>query len=193
MIILTTSKKDLEKAADMISNGKVIAYPATGVYGLTCNALDKKAVERVIAIKGRDSAKKFIIMVNCENAAKYGKLNPTAKKIISKYWPGLVSVIVEKKKPIPYYISKDKVCLSALNSITEFLTRKLDLPLITTSANFSGEKACTTSREIINKFSEIVDGVITTDEALKGKPSTIVDATTNPYSIVRQGFVEVKI
>lgn len=193
MITLTTSGKDLEIAAKMISDGKVIAYPATGVYGFTCNALDKDAMKRVEKIKGRDSAKKFIIMVNRDNAKRYGKINPTAEKIIDKYWPGLVSIIVEKKGTIPDYITKENVCLSALNDITEFLTRRLELPLITTSANFSGEEACTKPEEIGEKFSKLVDGRIVQEGKLKGKPSTIVDTTTTPYSVVRQGHVEVKV
>jgi len=186
MIILNASGKDLEKAAGMILEGKIIAYPATGVYGFTCNALEMKAVERIIEIKGRDSANK-------DNAGKYGKINPVAGKIIKKYWPGLVSIIVEKKKTIPDYITKDKVCLSALNNITEFLTRKLELPLITTSANFSGEEACKNKEEIEEKFSDLIDGMIVQEEKLRGKPSTIVDTTTTPYAIVRQGYVEVKV
>ncbi len=193
MIILNASGEDLEKAAEMIREGKVIAYPATGVYGFTCNALDMKAVERITKIKGRDSVKKFIIMTNKDDAGKYGKMNPVAGKIIKKYWPGLVSIIVEKKKTIPDYITKDKVCLSALNEITEFLTRSLKLPLITTSANFSGEESCKTKKEIEEKFSDLIDGMIIQKEKLKGKPSTIVDTTTMPYALVRQGYIEVKV
>ena len=178
--------------------GKVIAIKTDTVYGLVCNALDELAVNNIYKIKHRESKKPLSIFVkSIEEVDKYAntsKLTNRAKSIMSKNWPGALTVVLKKKDnslnhllsgldSIGIRIPNDKILLEILS--------KIDFPLAETSCNLSGEKEFASANEIKevlgDKIDLIVDGGIVTNN----KPSTVVSLENDEPLILRLGDVKI--
>ena len=178
--------------------GKVIAIKTDTVYGLVCNALDELAVNNIYKIKHRESKKPLSIFVkNIEEVDKYAntsKLTNRAKSIMSKNWPGALTVVLKKKdNSLNHLLSGlDSVGIRIPNDKTllEILS-KIDFPLAETSCNLSGEKEFASANEIKevlgDKIDLIVDGGIVTNN----KPSTVVSLGNDEPFIIRPGDVKI--
>lgn len=151
--------------------GKIFIYPTDTIYGIGCNALDKKAVEKIREIKRRDQKPFSVIAPSFE----WIKKNCIIDFNLEKYLQGPYTLILKKK---------DKNFLSHVSE-TEFIgiripdydfTREIQsagVPFITTSVNFSGEKPANEIKEISGEILEKVDYVFNAGK-LSGKPSTII-------------------
>ena len=99
MKIIQNSPEGIKKAAEILTGNGIVAFPTETVYGLGANAFSKEAVTKLYEIKRRPSFNPLIIHVSSyEMAKEYGVFNYTAKKLVKKYWPGPLTIIVKKKK-----------------------------------------------------------------------------------------------
>jgi len=182
--------ESVREAVEVLNRGGLVIAPTDSVYGLFCNALDGKAVGRIKDVKGRDKDKPLQVAVRKRDAGKYGVIKPAAEKVIKRFWPGDVNIIVRKRSIIPDFISKETVCLTChSNPVARKLVELTRKPLVSTSANFSGEKPPVSVGEINAKLAELVDLVIDGGETKNRKPNTILDTTVEPARIVRRGSV----
>jgi L-threonylcarbamoyladenylate synthase len=188
----------IKEAVRIIKKGGLVVFPTETVYGLGCNALNKKAVARIFEVKKRDLGKPLLILIGQKGELKkYVKtITPLAKKLIKKYWPGPVTLVFQKSKIIPPAVvaGKDKVAIRlSSNKITQALIRESGLPLIGTSANLSGQNNINSPEEVIKQFRNKVDLIIDGGRTRQGKASTVVDVTGEKPVILRQGIVKIKI
>ena len=99
MKIIENSLEGIKEAAEILTSNGIVAFPTETVYGLGANAFSKEAVTKLYEIKRRPSFNPLIIHVSSYNMAKeYGIFNCTAEKLVKKYWPGPLTIIVKKKK-----------------------------------------------------------------------------------------------
>ena len=99
MKIIENSLEGIKEAAKILTNNGIVAFPTETVYGLGANAFSKEAVTKLYEVKRRPSFNPLIIHVSSYNMAKeYGIFNYTAEKLVKKYWPGPLTIIVKKKK-----------------------------------------------------------------------------------------------
>ena len=99
MKIIENSLEGIKDAAKILTSNGIVAFPTETVYGLGANAFSKKAVTKLYEIKRRPSFNPLIIHVSSYDMAKeYGIFNYTAEKLVKKYWPGPLTIIVKKKK-----------------------------------------------------------------------------------------------
>ena len=99
MKIIKNSLEGIKVAAEILKDNGVVAFPTETVYGLGANAFSKEAVRKVYRIKKRPSFNPLIIHVSSyEMAKEYGVFNDLAKKLTQKYWPGPLTIVLEKKK-----------------------------------------------------------------------------------------------
>jgi len=193
MKVVSVSDGSIREAARILSSGGLVISPTDSVYGLFCSALDENAVARVKEVKGRDAAKPLQVAVRMEDAEKYGVITPEARKVIGRFWPGDVNIIVTKKPGIPDSVSKDTVCLTChANPAAGRLVELSGKPLVSTSANFSGDAPPKDSGEINPILVKMVDLVLEAGETKNKKPNTIVDLTQKTARIVRDGPVSGK-
>ena len=184
------SEYDIKKAVDTLKKGGTVIAPTDSVYGLFGDALNEKTVERIRGIKGSDGRKQFQIAVLEQDAGKYGKLNESAVKLIERFWPGDVNLIVEKTTLVPDYISESTVCLTChRNKTIDSIVRGVGRPLVSTSVNLSGMPPAVRIQDIQKEIRERADFVIDGGETKNKKPNTIVDLTVNPARIIREGPV----
>ncbi len=161
---------DLKK---QILQGEVFIYPTDTVYGLGCNALDKKAVARIKEIKKRDVDKPLSIIAPSldwiEENCKVGNLD------LKKYFPGPYTVIMKKKKEgfLKNVSSGDSLGVRIPDSDFCNVVRLTGYPFISTSVNLSGEKPAKKISEISKDIKDQVDVVIDRGK-LSGKPSTLI-------------------
>lgn len=190
IILKSDNKKEIiDLALYHIKKGGVIVFPTDTVYGMLCDATNKKAVNKVFKIKKRNYQKFFPVFVrDVKMAKKIAKINKEQESFLKKTWPGKITVVLEKKPIKIYGADKRTIALRiANNDLIKEILKKIKSPLVQTSANISGKKTPKTAKKIIKEFKNkkekpdlIIDGGF-----LKTKHSTLIDLTTFPYKILR--------
>lgn len=179
--------KDLNEASEILRNGGVVIFPTDTVYGVGCRYDDKDALSRIYKIKGTPKKQNFPILVSSvDQVKKLAKIGDRAMDLINKYWPGALTIILKSKD------SSQKIGFRIPDSqVIKDLISQVGVPIIGTSANFHTQRAVTNFKDLDVKFVELVGHVIE-GECELGVESTVVDATINPFKILRRGAVAVK-
>ncbi len=184
----------ISRVVETLNSGGVIVYPTDTVYGLGCDILNKKAIERIYQIKrkSRRQALSFIVP-NLKQISKYAVVSNQNYRILRRFLPGPYTFVLPATRMVPKMISRlnkrtvgiripdNRVCLRIL---AEFPN-----PIISTSANFSGQDVLADPAEIAEQIGHAVDLVI--DSGMLGlESSTVVDLTEEMPVILRQGLGE---
>jgi len=184
------NEKILREVAEMIKEGKLVAYPTETVYGLGTNALDERAVERLFKIKGRQRKPISVVIPSIEKAEEIGEINDVALSLIEKFFPGPLTIIVKKKDVVPSIVTagSEKIGLRMPDhSIPIKLAEFSGVPITSPSANISGKPSPTKPEHVIEDFMGKIDAIIDAGETLLKIESTVIDTTTKPPKILRIG------
>ena len=188
------NENEIDELVCILKNDGVISVPTDTVYGL-CGKIDsKKAYEKLLEIKERPINKAFPIMCADEKQVrKIGIVDKNVEKLISKFMPGPITLILEKNENVDDYITNGKNTIAVRIATTKALVeliRKVGTPLFMTSANKSGEPECKNIGEI-EKLSPLLDGILYGKYSF-GKASTIVDCRFGEIKIIRKGPISEK-
>jgi L-threonylcarbamoyladenylate synthase len=174
-----------------ISKGEVVLFPSDGIYGLACDPLNEKAVERIHAIKGRDEGKSSAIMYFSPLAMRelIRDLGQKVGEAFGKLLPGPVTLIVPNPRHrYPLACREDPARLGV--RVIEGPLSGARCPIFQTSANLSGEPAPSSFAGIVPEVREEVDLAID-GGLLTGLPSTVVDLTeldeNGVWTVLREG------
>ena len=189
--MLSTS---VDKAIEVIGRGGVVAIPTDTVYGIAANALDDDAVDRVFRLKGREDTSPIPILIgNVDDLSQYGEdVSDEAKALAEAFWPGQLTIVVLKSHLIPSVVSGglDTVGLRiADHPVPRRLASALRVPITATSANISGSQALSSAHSVLRHLGASLDLVIDGGQLPASMPSTVVDATSRPVRILREGAV----
>jgi len=190
----------LEEAVEYIIRGKIICFPTDSVYGIGGDPLNLIVNERIHAIKFRDKAKGFLILVaDFEEASKIVEFNETARILAENYWPGQLTLILKRKEPniipmevggfqntIGVRVPDHPIILSILKILKE---RGRFGGIIGTSANYSGEPPCISGEEVARKILAPIDLIIDDGKSKSKIPSTIIDCSTDEIKFFRIGIL----
>ena len=124
-------------------------------------------------------------------AEKYGDFNDVACDLVTKHWPGALTIIVPAKRGINKKILNDKGGIGiryTKNKLVKDLCEGLDGGIVAASANFAGGESPRDLSEISSDFLNSVDGVVSGDDG-KGKSSTVVDCMGEDIKVIRQGDI----
>ena len=196
MKIIKNNPEGIKKAAEILNDSGIVAFPTETVYGLGANAFSKEAVAKVYKIKGRPSFNPLIIHVSSYNMAKeYGDFNDLAEKLIKKYWPGPLTIIVKRKKSDVVQLATAKLDTIALrcpsNIIAQNLINELDKPIAAPSANISGKLTCTSPQDVSAKLKNSIDALLDGGDSELGLESTVVDCSAEKPYILRLGNITI--
>ena len=194
MKIIENSFAGIKEAAEILTGSGIVAFPTETVYGLGANAFSKEAVTKLYEIKRRPSFNPLIIHVSSYNMAKeYGIFNYTAEKLVKKYWPGPLTILVKKKKSKVVEAATAKLETIALrcpsNIIASKLIRELEKPIAAPSANKSGKLTCTNPGDVFAKLNNSIDALLNGGDAELGLESTVVDCSVEKPRVLRLGTV----
>ena len=198
--IIKDLKEDEEKireAAEIIKNGGIVAFPTETVYGLGADALNEKAVRRIFEAKGRPQDNPLIIHVASKNIEKYVQDVPEiAKKLMNKFCPGPLTVILKKKDIIPDVTSANLDSIGIRMPSNEIALKLIELSgttIAAPSANISGRPSPTDYERCIEDLDGKVDYILGGDKSNVGVESTIVDCTVYPPMILRPGGITLEM
>ena len=191
-----TSNKNLIN--NILENGGVIAFVTDTVWGLGCLPTSKEGVDKIYEIKGRDKTKPLILMSNdISKLSPYVKEIPqNAQELISKYFPGALTLVLEKSDKTEDYITSNKNTVGIRVPDNEFFKELCSIidggVLATTSANLSEHPSSKTYDEAKYSIGNLVDIVFEDyGYTCKGKESTVVLVTADSIKILRQGSVKI--
>ena len=184
--------KDISRAAEIVAGGGLVAVPTETVYGLGGNGLDENAVRAIYEVKGRPEVKALSLMVTGKEAmSAYCEDVPAAAEALAdKFWPGPLTIILKSKDIVPEIVRAGGATVGLRcpdHPMTLELLKKCSLPLAAPSANPSGEPSPKTAEKVMEYFDGSIDGVIDGGECGIGLESTIIDMSSAPYKILRQG------
>ncbi len=184
-------KEYIDKAAEIIKSGGLVAFPTETVYGLGANALDDDAVAKIFEAKGRPQDNPIIVHVNSvAMARKIAKLSERARKLADAFWPGPLSIVV----PAIGLGSRVTAGLKTVavrmpdNDAALSLICAADLPIAAPSANKSGSPSPTTALHVQNDLDEDIM-VLDDGECSVGVESTVIDLSHAVPVILRPGAV----
>ena len=188
---------DINKAAEILSKGGLVAIPTETVYGLAANAFNENAITKIFQVKNRPSFDPLITHIS-----NFNQLGPLVieipeivNKLTSTYWPGPLTIILPKSDKINDLIS------SGLNTaafrvpnhpITQSLLSKIDFPLVAPSANPFTYVSPTTAQHVVDQLGDKVDYILDGGPCQVGLESTIVSFKNSKPKILRLGGLSVE-
>ncbi len=189
----------IRQVAECLRDGGLVIYPTDTVYGLGCDIHNTRAVEKVARIKGIKPQKNdfSFICYDLSHIADYAKVSNAAFKLMKKALPGPYTFILEANNNVPKLLNTNKKTVGIRvpdNDIPRFFVRELGNPIITTSIKDEDEviEYSTDPELIFEKFQHLVDIVV--DGGYGGNVgSTIVDATTDEFVIIREGLGDLSL
>ena len=185
--------EDLNKAAEIIQKGGLVAFPTETVYGLGGDAFDPTASKRIYAAKGRPSDNPLIVHIAelSEITRVACDIPDTAYALAEKFWPGPLTMILKKRDELPRETTGglDTVAVRMPSDpVAAMLIRESGVPIAAPSANLSGRPSTTCAQHVIEDLSGRIDMIIDAGASKIGLESTIVDLTCEPALILRPGF-----
>lgn len=185
--------EEVIRTAKVLRTGGVILYPTDTVWGLGCDALNARAIDRIYDIKQRKTEKSLIILLESfDNISEYVTVVPEIASEIIEKLNRPVTVIYDKAKNLPENILADDGTIAIRVVRDEFcqaLIKHLGHPLISTSANISGEPAPVSFNSISSRICEQVDYSVELfrDRLKQSKPSTIIRLFNDGnYLVIRE-------
>ena len=191
---------------EIVRGGGVVVYPTETFYGLGVDAFSAEAVRKVYALKKRDRGKPLSIVVaglaEAERVAAENTADdsqgaaagppPIFRRFAAEFWPGPLTIVLKAKPVLPSEMlgPGGTVALRVPGSawLRAFLG-DLGVPLTATSANLSGAGEISDPAEIIRRFEGKVEAIVDGGTTPGGLPSTVLDLTSNPPKILREGAV----
>jgi len=174
----------------------VVAFPTDTLYGLHCSLFDVGAVEMIARLKRRDRSLAVISLIPEADQAfgLAGEVNEVAGRLMAKYWPGPLSLIFRAAPIVPPRVRgaggtvalrfpRDPLCLRVLEPIGG--------PVVSSSANISGQRPAETAEEVVRIFGNQLDLVLDAGPRHGETPSTLVDVSGPRPRLLRRGAIDV--
>lgn len=191
-------KEKIKLAARILKEGGLVAFPTDTVYGLAADAKSTQAVKKIFKVKKRPRANPLPILIAKKSDLKKYALHVPAetKKLMNKFWPGPLTLVLKKKKIISDAVTAGKNSVGVRipdNKVALALIQTLGRPLAATSANISDKKSPTAAREVEKYLNNKIDLILDGGKTKLGAESTVLDCTTSPPIILRSGAISPKI
>lgn len=198
--IIKDVNKDIEylkEAASIIYDGGIVAFPTETVYGLGANALNEDAVIKIFEAKGRPQDNPLIVHVASKNIDNLVTEVPDiAQKLIDKFWPGPLTIILNKKEIIPDRTSANLASVGIRMPSNDIALKLIELsgcPIAAPSANISGRPSPTDVERCIEDLNGKIDFILGGNKSDVGVESTIVDCTVMPPVVLRPGGITLEM
>lgn len=173
-------REDINQALETLKNGGLILYPTDTIWGIGCDATNAEAVEKVFALKGRDKNKTMLVLLHNDNqlASYVREIPEVAYELIEATDRPLTIIYSDAKNLAPNAIAEDgSIGIRIVNHpFCQQLLQRFRKPIISTSANISGQPTATNFDEISEEIKNGVDYIVKFDQQnlAQGKPSIIM-------------------
>lgn len=190
----TPDKNDVEKAAQIIKKGELVAFPTETVYGLGANGLNKDASKKIYSVKGRPSNNPLIFHISDQKQIKdlVDDIPQSAKILMDAFWPGPLTLVFNKNKNLSSELTSNLETIAIRmpeNIIARELISASATPIVAPSANLSGKPSPTTAQHVFDDLQGKIELIIDGGEVEIGLESTIVDVSSSQCKILRPGKI----
>ncbi len=191
---LSDNKDGIEKAAELLRNGGIVAVPTETVYGLAASAFDEEAIKRVFLAKGRPQDNPLIVHISDMDmlSCVVSEIPPLALTLAERFWPGPLTMVLPKGDKIPLSVCAGLSTVAVRmpsNKIVNSIIKTADIPLAAPSANTSGSPSPTKASHVIGDLDGKIDAVVQSGDCAVGVESTVLTLCTNPPRLLRPGGV----
>ncbi len=182
------------RAAQMLREGKLVAFPTETVYGLGANALDAAAVERIFAAKERPFWDPLIVHVSDPAMAQAlcVDVNDQFERLQREFWPGPLTLLVIKSDRVPDVVTAGGRTVGLrmpAHPVAHHLIHAAGIPVAAPSANLFSRPSPTTALHVLDDLGGRIDAVIDGGRTQIGVESTVLDITQRPAVIYRPGGI----
>lgn len=196
-MIVDCSEASLERAARIIRDGGLVAFPTETVYGLGANALDASAVRRIFDTKGRPLTSPLIVhAADAEMARSLAEEWPQiAAEVARRFWPGPLTIVVPKAAAIPMIVTAGLQSVGIRvpsHPAALALIRACGVPLAAPSANRFTQLSPTTVAHVEEALGRDVDLILDGGPTQVGIESTVVSLVRQPPAVLRPGMISVQ-
>ena len=186
----------INRAVDLLRKGGIVVYPTDTYYGIGCDIMNKRAIDKIYQLKQRDKQKPFsFICSDLKNISRYAKVSNYAYKTMRRLLPGPYTFILEGSKLVPkIMLTKRKTAGIRVpdNPICIAIVKELGNPIITTSATLPDGQILHDTSLIHDHFGKRIDLVID-GSIVPGMPSSVISLINDSPEIIRRGVGDVAI
>ncbi len=184
----------LDRAAEILCFGGLVAIPTETVYGLGANGLDEQAVARIFEVKGRPQDNPLILHVaGAEDLEKWCRDIPEeAWALTEKFWPGPLTLVLARREAVPLRVTAGLETVAMRcpdHPLTREVLRRAGVPVAAPSANLSGKPSTTTAAHCVHDLWGKVEAILDGGPCRVGVESTILDLSVSPPRVLRPGGV----
>jgi L-threonylcarbamoyladenylate synthase len=192
------AEETLERAAEILRAGGLVALPTETVYGLGANALDAGAVGRIFAAKQRPSWDPVIVHVAGDDGGAamldglVREIPEAARKLMKAYWPGPLTLLLPRTVAVPDAVTAGRRLVGVrmpAHPVALELIRRAGVPVAAPSANLFGHTSPTTAAHVLADLDGRIDAVVDAGPTEHGVESTVLDPCQSPMVIYRPGAV----
>lgn len=191
MPVIQADSQGIQQAVEALQRGECIGFPTETVYGLAADGLNAQAAARIFEIKGRPAFDPLILHVDKSfDLTRIAHPTPLALKLIKAFWPGPLTVLVERKSVVPDLVTSGLPTVairSPDHPIAQEILAKVKTPLAAPSANRFGRISPTTPYAVEEELGNAVPVILDGGPCRIGIESTIVDCTGEAPIILRKG------
>lgn len=192
------AQEALERAAQILRAGGLVALPTETVYGLGANALDQAAVERIFAAKQRPAWDPVIVHVADGRAGQImldelvAGVPNAARKLMAAFWPGPLTLLLPRTSAVPDAVTAGRPLVGVrmpAHPVALELIRRAGVAVAAPSANIFGHISPTTADHVLEDLDGRIDAVLDAGPTSHGVESTVLDPCQTPMVIYRPGAV----
>ena len=181
-------------AAEIITNGGLVAVPTETVYGLAANGLDEAAVARIFEAKGRPQDNPLILHIaEADEMERFCHSIPeSAYRLAEAFWPGPLTIVLPARETVPKRTTGGLSTVAVRCpdcDITRKIIRLAGVPLAAPSANISGKPSTTTAEHVRHDHEGKIQAIVDGGACRVGVESTIVDLTDDRPRLLRPGGI----
>lgn len=191
--ILKPTPENLLRAGNLIKRGELVAFPTETVYGLGADAFNVDACKKIYSAKKRPADKPLTLHVaTFEMIEQIAEISLAAEKLIEKFLPGALTIILPKKNIVPDFVtcnSKNVGVRFPKNTVAQDFIKIAGVPIAAPSANISGKNPPVTAQEVLENLSGSVEIILDGGKCEVGISSTVADISSGELKILRQGKI----
>ena len=184
----------IRQASEVLARGGLVAFPTDTLYALGASALDPRAIERVLTVKGRHHGKPLSVLLPSAALASElaAELAEGVQGLMDAFWPGPLTVVVRASSKVPAVLTATTGTVGLrvpAGPVAQRLLAAFGGPIIGTSANKSGGADPADARAVQKAIGGQIDLILDGGRVALGIPSTVIDCTRDPARILREGSV----
>jgi L-threonylcarbamoyladenylate synthase len=186
------AREALERAAEILRGGGLVALPTETVYGLGANAFDPAAVERIFAAKSRPAWDPMIVHIASEAMLEglVEEVPHAARRLMEHFWPGPLTLLLPRARTVPNAVTAGRPLVGVRvpsHPVALELIRRAGVPVAAPSANRFGHISPTTAQHVLDDLEGRIDAILDAGPTTRGVESTVLDPAT--MTIYRPGAV----